>query len=207
MDAQISLPGIAPAPRRTERFYFAVLPEPEVQPRLVALGRELSAGWRTRFRATADHRLHISLHHLGDHVAVPEAYLGWAMDAAGRISLPEFDAGFDRAMVFSGRARGEGVFPLVLCAGEGAQRFQALAQALARELRQAGLPSDFRATLPHVTLGYAGNRMATRAVNTVAWRVREFALVHVRLGLEPRHRVIARWRLANSDLHTLSCNV
>jgi hypothetical protein len=63
MDAQLSLPGIAPAPRRTERFYFAILPEPAVQTRLLALGRELCAGWRTRCKPTAAHRLHFSMHH------------------------------------------------------------------------------------------------------------------------------------------------
>jgi 2'-5' RNA ligase len=107
-----------------------------------------------------------------------------------------FDTRFDQAMVFSGRAKREGRFPLVLCAGEGASQFQDLAAALARVLGQAGLPADFRSMLPHVTLGYAGARMEATAVNGVAWRVRDFALVHVRLGLEPHHRVVARWRLS-----------
>jgi RNA 2',3'-cyclic 3'-phosphodiesterase len=195
MDAQLSLPGIAPAPRRTERFYFAVLPVPAIQPRLVALGGELSSDWRGEYRATAGHRLHVSLHHLGDHIAAPERYLGQAMDAAARVALPAFDASFDQAMVFSGRAKGAGQFPLVACASQGAREFQQLATALAQVLHEAGLPSDFRKMLPHLTLGYAGFRMPPRGVSAITWRVGDFALVHVRFGLEPRHRVVARWRL------------
>lgn len=196
MDGQLGLPGVPPPPRLTERFYFAVLPEPAAQRQLVAAGHELHAQLPGPFRATRGHRLHVSLHSFGDYMAVPERLIERARAAMRRVSLPPFDVCFDEAMVFSGHARGEGRFPLALCAGEGARQLRQLALEVAQALHAAGLPAIFSSFNPHVTLGYTPGRMPPRAHPGVRWRVREFTLVHVRPGMELRHRLAGRWALS-----------
>jgi len=48
---------------------------------------------------------------------------------------------------------------------------------------------------PHVTLLYDSQRVVQQAVETVAWTVREFVLVHSLLG-QTRHIALMRWSLS-----------
>ena len=48
-------------------------------------------------------RLHVSLHHIGDYVRLPEKYVFAAGLAANTIAVPKFEVTFDRVASFAGR--------------------------------------------------------------------------------------------------------
>ena len=63
------------------------------------------------------------------------------------------------------------------------------------QLREVGLGQFTTAAFePHVTLAYDVRMIAWRDVAPIAWRAREFVLVHSLLG-KTQHVTLGRWTL------------
>ena len=195
MSDQLSLMGFeAPPPAvPTDRLFFALQPSAAACAQITALGEALRQTHGLHSKLIAPERLHITLHHLGDHAGVPADLVEAAGRAAARMVCPPFDVVLDHAMSF--RMRRDKA-PFVLRTAEGQDGalmdFQReLGLAMARE--GLGHSVDVRFT-PHVTLTYAPRELPESPVEPVRWTVREFVLIHSLLG-KTEHRVLGRWSL------------
>ncbi|HET7557669.1 MAG TPA: RNA 2',3'-cyclic phosphodiesterase [Rhodanobacteraceae bacterium] len=190
---QFSLGVLAGQPV-TDRLFFAVLPDARAADQVVELARSLRARHGLRGNPLPAERVHVTLHHLGDHAGLPESLIAAASEAAARVATPPFDACFDCVASFPGRARKR---PCVLRSGKDDSNpgLFALQAELGERLRAAGLGRHIeRRFTPHVTLLYDESRLAPEPVPPIAWRVREFVLVHSLIG-RSEHRVLGRWSL------------
>ena len=198
MSGQLSLMGFEapPAAPRNDRLFFALQPSVAACEQITALGKALCETHGLHSKLIAPERLHITLHHLGDHAGVPAEVVEAAGRAAARMACPPFKVVLDHAMSF--RMRRDKA-PFVLRSAEGQDSalmdFQReLGLAMARE--GLGHSVDARFT-PHVTLSYAPRELPESTVEPLRWTVREFVLIHSLLG-KGEHRVLARWPLSGA---------
>jgi len=192
---QMSFGGFAAQPP-SDRLFFAVHPDARAAQRIVKLAHSLRAKHGLRGKPIPADRVHVTLHHLGDHAGLPDSLIAMASEAAARVSMSQFEVEFDRVASFSGN--GGRKHPCVL--RNDAKDANAPLFALHGEsgalLRAAGLGRHLqRRFTPHVTLLYGERSVAVEPVEPIAWRVREFGLVHSLLG-RSEHRVLGRWELS-----------
>lgn len=190
--AQSGFEGFAP-PVPTDRLFFALFPDGETASRIAALAASECELHGLRGKPLRSDRLHVTLFHLGDWAGVPEDVVPAAMRAAGALHEAPFDLVFDTVASFAARRAQK---PFVLKSASGNEALRGFHARFAGELRQAGLAQWARASFePHVTLAYDRKLVAPQPVEPVAWRARDFALVHSLLG-QTRHLRLAEWRLA-----------
>ncbi|HET9835294.1 MAG TPA: 2'-5' RNA ligase family protein [Rhodanobacteraceae bacterium] len=193
-DQQISLAGFS-AQRPGDRVFFAVHPDAQAAQRIVALAHSVRAAHGLRGNPLREDRVHVTLHHLGDHAGLPESLIATATEAAARMAAQPFEVSFDWVASIPGRARKR---PCVLRSGDGNSNAAlfALQHALGEELRVSGLARYVeRRFTPHVTLLYDERPVAPQAVPPIGWTVRELVLVHSLIG-RSEHRVLGRWGLS-----------
>jgi len=189
----MSLGGFAEPPA-SDRLFFAVYPDAQVAQRIVELAQSVRIAHGMRGNPLRVDRVHVTLHHLGDHAGLPAPLVSTASELAAKLAIPPFDVSFDCIASFPGRARKR---PCVLRSGEGSSNgpLFALQGALGDRLRAAGLGRYVeRRYTPHVTLLYDERTIAPEPVPPIGWIVREFALIHSLLG-RSEHRVLGRWSL------------
>lgn len=193
MNAQPSLPGFDPAPRREDRLFLAVFPDAETAARIEQLAQALKARHGLKGKLLEAHRLHITLHHLGDHAGLPPDLVRQAREAAASAAAAasSFEVTFDRAMSFEQRVNR----PFVLRGGAGLGALVAFQQSLGLALAKSGAGRwvDARFT-PHVTLLYDDRGVAEEAVEPMRWTAREIVLVHSLIGKHV-HLPLGRWPL------------
>ena len=137
--------------------------------------------------------MHVTLFHLGDWVGVPEGVVADASRAATALRESSFGLAFDTVASFAARSAQK---PFVLKSASGNEALRGFHSRFARELRQVGLARWTRGNFePHVTLAYDRKVVPAEPVEPIAWRAREFVLVHSLLG-QTRHVRLANWRLA-----------
>ena len=189
----MSLGGFAEQPP-TDRLFFAVYPDAHAVQRIVELAEATRAKYHMRGNPLRADRVHVTLHHLGDHAGLPESLVGAASEAAAAMAIPPFGVSFDRVASFPGRA---GKRPCVLRAGDehSNEPLDAFQRALGELLRKQGLGRHVeRRFTPHVTLLYDERTLPPEAVDPIGWSVRDFVLIHSLLG-KTEHRVLGRWSL------------
>jgi 2'-5' RNA ligase len=193
MTEQFLFDGFQPASAATDRLLFLIYPDSETAAHIAARTPKLSQKHSLRGRPVAPDRLHITLHHLGEHVGVPRDMVTLAHEAAASLSFRPFDVMFDRVVSFGGKP---GNLPFVL-RGEGLAGLTLFQQALGAAMRKTGSRLGKWAEpnfTPHVTLLYDGQSVAEQATEPIGWTVREFVLVHSLIG-QTRHVVLGRWPL------------
>lgn len=182
----------------TDRLFFAVYPDLHAAQRIVELAQSLRAAHRLRGNPLRVDRVHVTLHHLGDHAGLPQSLLATACEVAANMSASPFEVGFDCVASFPGRARKR---PCVL---RGAKEnsnaaLRAFQAALGEQLRAAGLGRYVeRRFTPHVTLLYDERSLPAQAVPPIGWTVRELVLVRSLIG-RGEHRVLGRWGLMDDQ--------
>ncbi len=188
---QLSSAGFDAARQPTDRLFFAIFPDVAAAMRIAELGEFLRHEHRLHGRPLARERLHVTLHHLGDYTGLPQDVVAMADEAASAVAMPPFEVAFDRAASFDGpRNR-----PLVLRGDDGIAALMTFQRALGMAMKKAGLGSRVgQGYTPHVTLMYDDRGIAEHVVETIAWTVHEFVLVHSLLG-RTRHVTLARWPL------------
>lgn len=192
MPFQPSLPGID-TPRPTDNLFFAIFPEAGAAESITRLAQDLSEKHGMNDEVFAAEHFHISLHHLGNFVGLPQDILAMAGKAAAAAAAvrPSFEVVFDRAMSFAGSP---GNHPFVLCGTNGVAALTAFRQALGAAMARAGLKFRKSHYTPHLTLLYDGRRITEQIIEPVAWTVREFVLVRSLLG-RGIYVPLARWTL------------
>jgi 2'-5' RNA ligase len=176
------------ARQRTDRLFFAVLPDEETAERIGNLARHLRASHGLTGRTLETRHLHVTLHHVGDDFGPPPTDLIEALtQRAAAVAMPRFRVVFDRAESFRNGA-------LVLRGDDGMIGLDVLQQRLSDALD--GRPRPARAFTPHLTLLRDQHRVPEQAIEPIEWTVREIVLVHSLLG-RTTHRHIARLPLAH----------
>jgi 2'-5' RNA ligase len=200
MQDQLLLPGIDPPPPplrrargtapRKERLprslFFAIFPHPEDAESIAALGARLNDRHALKGKPIEAHRLHVTLHHLGNHAAVPREQVQAALDAAATVAPPSFDVVFDEAMRFE-KSRA-----FVLCGDDGGtSALAAFRQRLGEALADMGFKPE-RGFTPHMTLAYTPREIERHSIDPVRWTADSFALIESHVG-ESIHEVLGRW--------------
>lgn len=195
MFEQASLAGFDVECKRTDRLFFALVPDPDTAARIARLAHRLRREHGLKGRVIATERFHVTLHHLGDHAGLPEDLIATARTAAASVAMPPFEVVFDRVGSFS---RKLGNRPLVLRGDDGVVALKTFQQALGLAMTKAGLGrwAESQYT-PHVTLLYDDRAVDEQIVETIVWTAREFILMHSLLG-RTRHVPLARWPLENA---------
>jgi len=193
MPEQPSLPGFDAAPEPRDRLFFAIFPDADTAARIAQLARHLRGEYGLKGQLLTTGHFHVSLHYLGDYVGLPQSIVAAASEAAATVAMPSFEVTFERTASFSGRP---GNRPFVLRGGDGVAALTAFQLALGLAMAKAGFRGSRAKShyTPHVALLYDDRCVAERAVETVAWTVHEFVLVHSLIGLG-QHVPLARWPL------------
>lgn len=194
MPFQLHLPGIAAPAPETDRLFFALLPDDAAAHEILRCGQGIQRTYGLQSRMIETHRLHLSLHHLGDHAGIPSSWVNVVRRAAAKVDFPAFDVCLDRALTFSGRVHEPRQLPCVLTASSdlGTPRLQ---RALGLAMRDCGIPVPLRAFNPHVTMFYDRAVVEKCTIQPINLRVREFVVVHSRIGSGRPYELLGRWSL------------
>ncbi|WP_249470498.1 RNA 2',3'-cyclic phosphodiesterase [Luteimonas galliterrae] len=188
--------GAFESPDPTDRLFFAVFPDAEAAKRIAGIAQDLRSRLDLRGKPLRTDRFHVTLHHLGDHIGVPEHVVAKAGEAAARVRMAAFEVAFDSASSFSRQPRNR---PFVLRGNEGVVSLCDLQGTLGTAMAAVGLNRHVERTFtPHITLLYDDSAVAPQPIDRFAWTVREFMLVHSLLG-RTEHRILARWPLDHVD--------
>jgi len=188
---QLTLDGMA-AQQPNDRLFLAVFPDAETAARIAALAQSLRSELGLQGKPLRADRLHVTLHHLGDHAGLRQDIVANATNAAARMASSAFEVVFDRAGSFAGRQRNQ---PCVLRGDQGLVSLAAMQRELGERMNLAGLSRWVGKTFtPHVTLLYDDRSVAVQPIEPIDWKVREFVLVHSLVG-RTEHRILGRWPL------------
>lgn len=172
----------------THRLFFALWPGEDVRHAIAARAGDFDAACAPGGRAVVPQRYHLTLQFLGSFAGLPEATVEGAIDAGERVRAPEFALLLDRIGSFE-RNR---VWWLGCDVAPGLRH---LHDQLAAALGAVDLRADVAPFVPHVTLGRGQKqRLQTRAVDPLAWPLRDFVLVDSAAGA-PAYQILRRWPL------------
>ncbi len=173
------------------RLFFAFYPDTPSALRIAALASRLRTELGLKGRPHELQRLHVTLHHLGDFVGMPERERAAAEAAAQSVVAEPVAMRFDHLLSFerkSGHNR-----PLVLGGGQGLDGVREFRRRLGEALKTAGLKVDSRYT-PHLTLLYDEQPVPRQPIEPLGFTAGELVLVDSLLG-QGRHVPLARWPL------------
>ena len=196
MSEQLLLPGIDPPPpplrrprgkaqrkaRPSHSLFFAIFPGAEDAASIAAQGARFDDLHALKGTPIKPHRLHVTLHHLGD---CETWKVQAALEAAATVAPPSFDVVFDQAMTYANSKA------FVLCGEEGVSALASFRQRLGEALADAGLKPE-RGFTPHMTLAYIPRKIEKHAVEPVRWTASSFALIDSHTG-EGVHEVLGHW--------------
>lgn len=194
MQGELNLDG-QPLRRRsrTERLFFAIFPDIQTACRAARFRKQFVAASRLNGKFLRSHRLHVSLHHVGDYRRLSAKYIYAAKQAGNAVYMSSFEVSCRHIASFSS-LNGRPDKPLVLiCEGDG---LFDLHELLGAAMRKNGLRAvdDF---LPHMTLLYGPDAVPVQHIEPIRFDVREFALIHSEVG-HTRYTVLGRWLLGQS---------
>lgn len=186
---QMGLPGFDP-PTPTDRLMFLLYPDAQTAETIAGEARRLKDALGLRGQPLLTDRFHITLHHLGDYVGLPNDMVAKGKMAGGALAHAPFEVVFDQAVSFANRP---GNNPFTLQGGEGVQTLIAFQKALGLKMAGAALKPD-KQFLPHITLLYDGQVIPAQAIAPIRWTVDRFVLVQSKLG-QTQHIVLQSWDL------------
>lgn len=187
---QMGLPGFDP-PTPTDRLMFLLYPDAQTAEQIAREARRLKDTLGLRGQPLLTDRFHITLHHLGDYVGLPNDMVTKGKTAAGALQAAPFEVVFDKAVSFANRP---GNNPFTLQGGRGVAALIAFQKALGLKMAGAALKPD-KQFLPHITLLYDGQVVPEQAIEPIRWTVDRFVLVQSKLG-QTQHIVLAEWALS-----------
>jgi RNA 2',3'-cyclic 3'-phosphodiesterase len=170
------------AQQRTDRLFFAVVPDPETAARIGSVARHLRISHGLNGKPLEAGHFHVALCPIAEDFGPPPAELIEKLsERASRVVMPSFRVSFDYAMSFKNGA-------LVLRGDENLIGLEVLQQRLSDALD--GRPQPARRFTPHVTLLRDGYHVPEQVIEPIEWTVREMVLVQSPFGrTTPRHVV------------------
>ena len=134
------------------------------------------------------HRLHITLHDLGNFAEVPADLVKLALAAGNAVTAVAFDVTFNHAMSFPS----SGTY--VVCGdADGTAALVAFRESLGVAMAEVGLKVK-KSFTPHMTVAYDRTRIARHDIDPIIWTAGEFMLIksHVGKGI---YDELGRWPL------------
>ena len=186
---QMGLPGFDP-PTPTDRLMFLLYPDAATAEKIAVEARRLKEGQGLRGQPLLTDRFHITLHHLGDYVGLPNDMVVKGKEAGAALKTAPFEVTFDQAVSFANRP---GNNPFTLQGGEGVQDLIGFQKALGEKMVLQKLKPD-KSFTPHITLLYDGQVVLAQAIAPIRWTVDRFVLVQSKLG-QTQHIVLGEWLL------------
>lgn len=186
---QLGLPGFDP-PTPTDRLMFLLYPDAPTAARIADEAGRLKERLGLRGALLQTERLHVTLHHLGDYVGLPQDIVAKGALAGDALCASPFEVIFDRTLSFANRP---GNNPFTLQGGQGLAALIAFQKALGEKMAGAALRPD-RSFTPHVTLLYDERIVAEQSIAPISWSVDRFTLVRSKLG-RTQHVILREWVL------------
>jgi 2'-5' RNA ligase len=179
-------------PRLADRLFFAIFPPADIGREVLQSARRWRNDHGMASPLQALDRLHVTLHHIGDHERLPESLVAAAKEAAASVAETAFAFSFDRVVSFG---RAEGKRPFVLRGGDDVASLMKFQQTIGMAMKRAGLGRWVQPQFtPHMTLLYDDRLVGEHVVEIIGWRVSEFLLVHSLLG-RTQHVTLGHWPL------------
>ena len=181
-------------PVRSERLFFALLPDAETSRRVVRLRERFICEYRIPGTQLNPECLHVSLHHVGDYRRLRTRFIYAARKAGDAVAMPPFEMAFRFVGTFEAplsRNGNPGNRPLVLLAESDA--LSTLHERLGAAMKKNGLRASAH-FMPHMTLLYGPASVGMRAIAPICYTVDRFALIHSELG-RTRHNIVEQWPL------------
>ncbi|MDO9146684.1 MAG: 2'-5' RNA ligase family protein [Hydrogenophaga sp.] len=181
--------------RPTDRLFFGVFPDAATAERTASHAQYLRQALGLTGHVVAADRLHLTWHHLGDFVGLPQVSIDAACEAASRTKGARFALTFDRIASLGHRAQRKR--PVVLLPGVVPSALSDLWCALGQHLDAHTWPTRrVHGFTPHVTLLYDRQRVIAQPVEPLVWDITAFVLVRSLLG-QTQHQHLGRWLLEN----------
>ena len=184
-------------PRRPERLFLGVFPDPEAAARIARFGRWFVRRNHLKGSLLRPERLHVSLHHVGDYKRLRTKIVYAARQAGNGVSGCPFEMTFRRVRTFEGAPPVTGRpcrRPLVLL-GDDDPVLTGLHRSLGSAMARNGLRPATHFT-PHLTVFYGPTQIPLQAIAPIRFTVTEVTLVHSMLWLS-RYNILGRWPLDN----------
>ena len=182
-------PAVSDGKRRPDRYFFALLPDPETEQLIDRLAHELWLRLQLPKLPVGIGKYHLSLWslHVPDGPDGPE--VAAACRAAPLVDQAPFSICFNQVASFGGPPN----WPLVLMSTVEMPAARWLQLAIGEALRRGGVKSPAQPFEPHVSLVYDKRRWASFRVPDLVWNVRDFALV--RSMDRKRYDILGCWPL------------
>lgn len=183
-------PADATAAGRSDRYFFAVMPDETAALQIDAQARDLKRYYRLDGRLIGPARYHVSLCGYEPPAGTESAIVERMLRAGTAISANAFALRFDQVLSFSEKAR---LHPVVLSSSDSLPALNALQRALRSAMAGLGLkcPSSFA---PHVTLLYDRTLIPLTATPHISWTAHDFILLRSLRG-QLRHVHLRSWPL------------
>jgi len=181
-------------PKRPERLFYAWLSDREAASRADAVRQWVCREQCLTGTPIGLHRLHVSVHPIGDFGRLPNSIIYGAQLAGNAVSMPPFDVTFRSVKSFERQSSWNGMpdrWPVVLLGDSGGLRtlHHKLGAAMAKHGLRPGV--DFK---PHMTLLYGTRPVPEQKIEPIRFVVHDFVLIHSERGLT-RYNVKDRWPL------------
>lgn len=169
-------------------IYFSIFVPPEFAKAIAAQVAVFGPAHGLVGKPLMPHRLHVTLHDLGNVEEVPPELLKLALAAGDAVSASAFDVSYDQAMRFPS----SGTYVLT---GDpaGTAQLVAFRENLGAAMQSVGLKVR-KSYSPHMTVAYDRGSIGKHAIEPLAWTALEFMLIksHVGKGI---YDVLGRWPL------------
>ncbi|MES2950056.1 MAG: 2'-5' RNA ligase family protein [Pseudomonadota bacterium] len=191
MAEQLSFPGFGEPPRQASAadkpkpaakggrpkyaLKFSIFPAPADALEIVRLTGDVLQAQGLTGKPLRSHRLHVTVHNLGEYEEVPQDLVAAAMKAGDALAFEAFEVGFDCAMSFPR----SGTY--VLSGHEGTRQLTAFYEELGESLRSQGLRVT-RSFTPSMALVYDKHFVAEHSIVPVRWKARGFVLIRSHIG-------------------------
>jgi len=154
---------------------FSIFPTPAEAQEMVRLTGPMLQALGLTGKPLMPHRLHVTVHNLGEYAEVPEDLIATAMRAGDALAFDAFEVAFDCAMSFPS----SGTY--VLSGHEGTRQLTAFHEELGESMRSQGLRAG-RSFTPSMALVYDRRFIAEHPIVPVRWAAREFVLIRSHIG-------------------------
>jgi RNA 2',3'-cyclic 3'-phosphodiesterase len=168
-------------------LFFSIFPAPSDAVEITRFASALLQAQGLTGKPLLPHRLHVTLHDLGNFAELPQDLIDSALKAGGALASNAFDVTFDRALSYPS----SGTY--VLSGGEGARELTAFREELGEAMKVQGLRVRRNFT-PHMTLIYDKHAVAEHAIEPVRWTASVFVLIKSHRG-KGIYDLLGRWPL------------